>query len=157
VNTIRNVEAAAVADGKGQPFSVRFSKDADLYIEEEARRTGRSKSAVVEDLALEAAKARRFPGIVFQEDWPDRRAVVEDTGFDVWQLCETIDNYGSVAEVVADFPLVTELHCQLARSYRKAYPEEIDQKIAANNRPREELEALYPFIEWVSYEELKAR
>lgn len=142
---------------KGQPFSIRFTKDADLYVDEEARRTGRSKSAVVEDLALEAAKARRFPGIVFQGDWPDRKPVVADTGFDVWQLCETIDNYGSVAKVVADFPLVTELHSRLARSYREAYPDEIEQAIADNRRSREELQALYPFIEWVSYAELVAR
>ena len=141
---------------KGQPFSIRFTKEADLYVDEEARRTGRSKSAVVEDLALEAAKARRFPGISFQGEWPDREPVINDTGFDVWQLCETIDNYGSVAKVVADFPLVSELHCRLARSYRAAYPEEIEGAIASNNRSREELQALYPFIEWVSYEELTA-
>ncbi len=139
---------------KGQPFSVRFTKSADHYVDEEARRTGRSKSAVVEDLALEATKARRFPGISFQGEWPDRTPVINETGFDVWQLCETIDNYGSVAKVVADFPLVTELHCRLARSYREACPDEIDEAIAKNNRPRDELQALYPFIEWVSYEEL---
>lgn len=142
---------------KGQPFSIRFSKDTDRYVDEEARRTGRSKSAVVEDLALEATKARRFPGITFQGEWPDREPVIADTGFDVWQLCETIDNYGSVAKVVADFPLVTELHCRLARSYRDAFPDEIAAAIADNNRPRDELRALYPFIEWVSYSELAAK
>jgi len=141
---------------KGQPFSIRFTKDADQFVEEEARRTGRSKSAVVEDLAIEATKARRFPGITFQGEWPDRAPVINETGFDVWQLCETIDNYGSVPKVVADFPLVTELHCRLARSYREAHPDEIDEAIATNNRPRDELQALYPFIEWVSYEELAA-
>lgn len=83
--------------------------------------------------------------------------MVTDTGFDVWQLCETIDSYGSVAKVVADFPLVTELHCRLARSYREAYPDEIEQAIAHNRRSRDELQALYPFIEWVSYAELVAR
>ncbi len=141
---------------KGQPFSIRFTKSTDHYVTEEAKRTGRSKSAVVEDLALEAAKARRFPGISFQGEWPDREPVITDTGFDVWQLCETIDNYGSVASVVADFPLVTELHCRLARSYRDAFPDEIDEAIANNNRSREELQALYPFIEWVAYAELVA-
>lgn len=141
---------------KGQPFSIRFTKEADHYVDEEARRTGRSKSAVVEDLALEAAKARRFPGVTFQGDWPDRQPVISDTGFDVWQLCETIDNYASVAKVVADFPLVTELHCRLARSYRDAYPDEIESAIVRNSRSRDELQALFPFIEWASYEELAA-
>lgn len=142
---------------KGQPFSVRFTKSVDAYVDEEARRTGRSKSAVVEDLALEASKARRFPGVAFQGDWPDRKPVIIDTGFDVWQLCETVDNYGSVAKVVADFPLVTELHCRLARSYREAFPDEIELAIAHNNRSKDELDALYPFVEWVSYAELAAK
>ena len=141
---------------KGQPFSIRLAKSADRYMDEEARRTGRSKSAVVEDLALEAAKARQFPGITFQGEWPEREPVIADTGFDVWQLCETIDNYGSVAKVVADFPLVTELHCRLARSYRDAYPDEIELAIANNSRSREELRHLFPIIDWVSYTELAA-
>lgn len=141
---------------KGQPFSIRLAKSADRYMDEEARRTGRSKSAVVEDLALEAAKARQFPGITFQGEWPEREPVIADTGFDVWQLCETVDNYGSVAKVVADFPLVTELHCRLARSYRDAYPDEIELAIANNNRSREELRHLFPIIDWVSYAELAA-
>ena len=141
---------------KGQPFSIRLAKSADCYMDEEARRTGRSKSAVVEDLALEAAKARQFPGITFQGEWPEREPVIADTGFDVWQLCETIDNYGSVAKVVADFPLVTELHCRLARSYRDGYPDEIELAIANNSRSREELRHLFPIIDWVSYTELAA-
>ena len=139
---------------KGQPFSIRFTKSTDHYVEEEAKRTGRSKSAVVEDLALEATKARRFPGISFQGEWPDREPVITDTGFDVWQLCETLDNYGSVAKVVADFSLVTELHCRLARSYRDAFPDEVEGAIANNNRSGDELRALYPFIEWTAYAEL---
>lgn len=142
-----------MAEQKGQPFSVRFTKAIDVYVEEEARRTGRSKSAVVEDLALEAAKARRFPGVSFQGAWPEREPVVTGTGFSVWQLCDTIEAYGSVEDVVADFPGVTELHCRLARAYRDAYPEEIAEAVAASRRGADELRALYPFIEWVSYAE----
>lgn len=144
-----------MAETKGQPFSIRLSKETDLFMEAEASRTGRSKSAVVEDLAVEGAKLRRFPGISFQGEWPDRDAIVTGTGFDVWQLCESIDNYGSIEAAVDDFPAVTELHCRLARAYRETYPEEIDRRISESNRPVEELRALYPFIEWVSYAELK--
>lgn len=142
-----------MAEQKGQPFSVRFTKAIDVYVEEEARRTGRSKSAVVEDLALETAKARRFPGVSFQGAWPEREPVVTGTGFSVWQLCDAIEAYGSVEDVVADFPGVTELHCRLVRAYRDAHPEEIEEAIAASRRGADELRALYPFIEWVSYAE----
>lgn len=140
----------AMAADKGQPFSVRFSRETDIYIDAEAKRTKRSRSAVVEDLALEAAKSRRFPGIAFRGDWPAREPYLVGIGFDVWELCETIDNYGSVKKVVDDFPQVTELHCRVARLYREAYPEEIDSAIAENNRSVEEWRALYPFIEWTS-------
>jgi uncharacterized protein (DUF433 family) len=140
---------AVVAEQKGQPFSVRFSKAIDLFMEEEARRQKRSKSSIVEELAEEASKSRRFPGVVFHGGGIlERRAHLLGSGFDVWQLCETIAHYGSVDAVLADFSKVTEQHCRTALAYQRAYPDEIESMIARNNRPREEWEALYPFIEW---------
>lgn len=139
-----------MAEEKGQPFSVRFTKETDLYVEDEARRLGRSKSALVEELALEAAKARRFPGIAFRGEWPHREPWIVGTAFDVWELCEAIDSYGGVDRVIAAFDGLTDLHCRLATAYRSAYPEEIEQAIAENQRPAEEWRALYPFIEWVA-------
>jgi uncharacterized protein (DUF433 family) len=140
---------AVVAEQKGQPFSVRFSRAIDLFMEEEARRQKRSKSSIVEELAEEASKSRRFPGVVFHGGGIlERRAHLLGSGFDVWQLCETIANHASVEAVLADFSKVTELHCRTALAYQRAYPEEIETMIARNNRPREEWEALYPFIEW---------
>ena len=50
----------------GKPFSVRFSRRTDLFVEHEAARTNRSKSAIVEGLAEEAATIRRFAGIGFR-------------------------------------------------------------------------------------------
>lgn len=131
---------------KGQPFSVRFSGPTDRAIEAEAKRLKRSKSAIVESLAEEAMRMRRFPGIAFEGDDVRRDAIVVGTGFDVWQLIETLQSYGSSQEVVDDFPLVSERHVRLAEAYHAAYPEEIDEAIAENNRPIEELLELYPFI-----------
>jgi len=140
---------AALAEQKGQPFSVRFSKATDVYMEEEARRQRRSKSSIVEELAEEASKTRRFPGVVFHGGrLLERRAHVLGSGLDVWELCWTIDNYGSVERVEADFEKITEQHCRVALAYRQAYPDEVEALIASNNRPLEELEALYPFIDW---------
>jgi hypothetical protein len=50
---------------KGEPFSVRFSLPTDHLVEDEARRTRRSKSAIVETLTEEAVRTRRFAGIGF--------------------------------------------------------------------------------------------
>lgn len=138
-----------MAEQKGQPFSVRFSKATDLFMEEEARRRKRSKSSIVEELAEEASKSRRFPSVVFHGGTVlERRAHLLGTGFDVWELCWTIENYGSIEAVVDDFPKVTEQHCQIALAYRDAYPGEIDEMIARNNRTLEEWEALFPFVDW---------
>lgn len=56
---------------KTQPFSIRLGQTAELLVADEARRAGRSRSAVVEELAEEAAKARLFT------DWLDFPAIVD--------------------------------------------------------------------------------
>ena len=53
---------------KGQPFSVRLEDVTEKVVEAEARRTRRSKSAVVEAFTEETARTRRFPGIAFRGD-----------------------------------------------------------------------------------------
>jgi hypothetical protein len=69
---------------KSTPFSMRISKGLEEFVEREARRTGRSKGAVVEALADEALRMRLFPGIAFRgADW-ERRPWVIGTASDVW-------------------------------------------------------------------------
>ena len=47
---------------KSSPVSVRISKQLEALVDQEARRTGRSRSAVLEALADEALRMRLFPG-----------------------------------------------------------------------------------------------
>ena len=47
---------------KTQPFSIRLGAQANLLVADEVRRSGHSRSVVVEELAEEAAKARLHPG-----------------------------------------------------------------------------------------------
>src|SRR5215207_11704686 len=119
---------------KGEPFSIRLAAPTDELVAEEARRSRRSKSSVVEELTEESARMRRFPGIGFRDEYPRRRPWVLGTGLDVWELIDVLESYGSVGAVVDDFPLVTERHVRLAAAYRDAYPEEIDEAIAENHR-----------------------
>lgn len=138
-----------MAEEKGQPFSVRFSKRTDLYMEEEARRLKRSKSSIVEEFAEEAAKIRRFPEITFHGGSVlERRAHIVGTGLDVWEVCMLIDDYGSIEAVVADFPKLSLHHCRVALAYRRAHPDEVDTFISGNRRPIDEMEALYPWVDW---------
>jgi uncharacterized protein (DUF433 family) len=143
------MEAAAVAEAKGQPFSVRFTKRTDAFMDAEARRLKRSKSSLVEELTEEGAKVRRFPGLAFRGEGPYREPWIVGTGLDVWELCEILEHYdGSIERVTADYDGVDERGCRLALAYRREYEEEIADAIAQNNRIAEEWLALYPFVEF---------
>jgi uncharacterized protein (DUF433 family) len=133
----------------GKPFSVRFSRRTDLFVEREAARTKRSKSAIVEGLAEEAATIRRFPGLAFRGDDWDRRPWAIGTGLDVWELVDMLRSYdGDVERLLADNQL-DRRHVQLALAYYEEHREEIDETIADNRRPVDELKSLYPFVQFV--------
>jgi uncharacterized protein (DUF433 family) len=130
---------------KSAPFSMRLSAGFDAVVTDEARRTKRSKGAIVEALAEEAMHMRLFPGIAFKgTDW-DRRPWVIGTGFDVWQVIDAYRDFDSVERMVASFSLETR-HIELALAYYERFPKEIDEAIASNRRPLSELRAEYPFI-----------
>ncbi len=133
---------------KGEPFTVRFGASTQLLIEEEARRSKRSRSAIVEELADEALRTRRFPGIGFRDESPYRRAWVVGTGLDVWELCDLIDRYPDIEALVADFPLIEARHCDLALAYQRTYADEIAEQIADNDRPPEERLERAPFVRY---------
>lgn len=130
---------------KGQPFSVRLEAETEMLVDAEARRTRRSKSAVVEAFTEEAARTRRFPGIAFRGDDARRRAWVIGSGLDVWEVIEMLEDFGSPEALVADTHL-SSAQVRLAAAYRDAYPTEVDEAIADNRRPLDELRVLFPFI-----------
>lgn len=133
---------------KGQPFSVRLEDRTEKLVEAEARRTRRTKSAVVEAFTEETARTRRFPGIAFRGDDARRRAWVIGSGLDVWEIVHMLEDFGSFEALVADTPL-SRAQVRLAVAYRDAYPDEIDDAIADNRRSLADVGVLFPFIEVV--------
>lgn len=131
---------------KGQPFSVRLDEQTEQLVEAEARRTRRTKSAIVEAFTEETARTRRFPGLAFRGDDARRRAWVIGSGLDVWEVIAMLEDFGSSGALVADTSL-SLAQVRLAVAYRDAYPDEINEMIADNRRPLADLAALYPFIE----------
>lgn len=130
---------------KSAPFSMRLSKRVEALVDQEARRTGRSKGAIVEALADEALRMRLFPGIAFRgADW-ERRAWVIGTALDVWQIVDAHRDIGSI-ERMAEGGSASERQIRLALGYYERFPEEIDAAIAENRRPIEQLEQEFPFI-----------
>jgi len=130
---------------KSSPFSIRLSQTTDRFVEAEARRTKRSKGAVVEALTEEAARMRRFPGVAFRGEEPYREAWVIGAGLDVWELVEMLHDYGSSDALLAAHENISRRAVELARAYHETYPDEIDLKIADNRRAPSELRELYPF------------
>lgn len=134
---------------KGEPFSVRFTQATDRVVAEEARRTRRSKSAVVELLAEEAVRTRRFAGIGFRGEDAGRRPWVIGSGLDVWEIVQMAEEFGRMERLLAETQL-TERQVRLALAYRESYPDEVAEAIAQNRRAPEEWRELYPFIEFSS-------
>jgi hypothetical protein len=119
---------------KSQPFSIRLGEQADLLVRDEVRRSGRSRSVVVEELAEEAAKTRLLPGIAFRGT--PRRAWVIGTGLDVWEILELLRSYED-----------DERKLRLARTYAERFPDEIAAFTEDAIRPLDELRRLYPFLQ----------
>jgi len=134
----------AVAIHKGQPFTVRLTPSTEDWIDREARRGKRTKSAVLEELLDEAIHARRFPGIAFRGPAHSRRAWLVGTALDVWEIIEAYQAVGE-ARLVAEGDLsAAQVH--LAVSYYRTYPDEIDEAVSENGRAEGEWHALYPSV-----------
>ena len=131
---------------KAEPFSVRFTLPTDRVVQEEARRTRRSKSAVVEALADEAVRTRRFAGIGFRGEDAARRPWVIGSGLDVWEIVQMLEDFGS-HERLLEATQLTEPQLHLAIAYRDSYPDEIAEAVAQNRRSAEQWRALYPFVQ----------
>ena len=134
---------------KAAPFSMRLSDVTDQLVSEEAKRTRRTKGAVVEALAEEALRTRRFPGIAFRgSDW-SRRPWVIGTALDVWEIVAASGSYRAPGEMAAATDL-TEPQIRLALAYYAEFPDEIDATTAESVRPLAELQRQYPTIDTIA-------
>ena len=138
-------DARVSAPSRSRPFTLRLSANLDRHIAAIASRTGRSKAAVVESLADEANRCRRYPGIAFRgQEW-DRDAWIPSAGLDVWQVIRGLQDFGNGVERMAQETDLTEAQIRLAAAYYHEYQAEIDHAIAADRRTVEELRQEYPF------------
>jgi uncharacterized protein (DUF433 family) len=136
----------AARAAKTQPFSIRLGAQTNMLVADEARRSGRSRSAVVEELTEEAAKLRMHPGVGFRGR--PRRAWVIGSGLDTWEIIDLLRSYDDdERELLCEHPLLSRQHVRTARTYAEHFPEEIEALIVENRRPLAELRGLYPFLQ----------
>lgn len=132
---------------KEKPFTMRLRRDFEELLEIEARRSRRSKAQVLEALADEALRMRRFPGIGFMGAEHDRRAYLLGTGLEVWEIMELVRDYGEDGrELMFDAHPITERQLEVVLAYYREYSEEIDWRIEENSRSPEEWHRLYPGV-----------
>lgn len=142
--------------GLANPHTVRRTYQSADAVRAEARRTRRTKSAVVEAFTEETARTRRFAGIAFRGDDARRRAWVIGSGLDVWEIVHMLEDFGSPEALVTD-TTVSLTHVRLAVAYRDAYPDEVTEAIADNRRSRDDVGVLFPFITLADAREQRAR
>ena len=131
---------------KSEPITLRLSSELDRWVTDEARRTRRPKGTVVEALAEEALKTRRFPGIAFRGDDWDRRAWMTGSALDVWEIVRAYQECASVDELAGQGSLSAR-QIKMALTYYQQYPEEVDARLERDRRQLDELRAAYPGVE----------
>src|SRR5579862_8275436 len=132
---------------KSAPINIRLSSDLEKRINALARRTGRSRNALLESLIDEAERERRYPGLRFRGTDSTRRPYIIGTGMDVWEIVRALQDFADDAARLANETKLATQDIGLALAYYREFPEEIDQALAMDRRPLEELQRDYPFIE----------
>jgi hypothetical protein len=135
---------------KTGPFTVRLSPRIESRITQIALETKRSKGAVLEELADEAERARRFPGIAFRGPNWSRRAWVLGSSLDVWEIVQAFKDYDENGEKMLAETALAPRQLRMALAYYREFRDEIDTAIAGNRQTIDEIEAEYPFLEVVT-------
>ena len=119
-----------------RPRTLRLPErlEADLNREFQLRGT-REWSAGVVELLSEAVRMRRVPGIMFTDGMRGRRAVLAGTGIEVWEIAAMWLSQGRDAEALqAAYHWLTAAQLRTAIAYYEAYPAEIDERLALEER-----------------------
>ena len=107
-----------------------------------------SSASVAIELLTEATKMRRCPGIFFADGPSGRQARIAGTGLDVWEVIATYQSLNrDFARFRQAYSWLSEAQLRAALGYYAAYPDEIDRRIALNERwTREHVVAQHPSL-----------
>ena len=143
------------------PRSVRFDDDVLARLGRYVKaHPGTSTSSVANLFVDEALRSYEHPGIVFRDGPTGRRAALV-SGPDVWEVIGALHALreesptlrdDDLREALAEVSGLSAEHVATALRYYVAYPEEIDERIAAN-----ETEAAREHALWQSQQALLRR
>ncbi|WP_419946518.1 CopG family transcriptional regulator [Candidatus Poriferisodalis sp.] len=129
-----------------RPTSLRLPEALRTRLDDESRRIASAPSSLAVVLIDEGLKMRRFGGIVFRDGPTGRRAGLA-SGPDVWEIVRDLKRHGAgasgdpVSVVAEETGLAPEL-IGLAADYYATFPDEVNDRIAADARAAEEMRAL---------------
>lgn len=128
--------------------TLRIPAEVVKAINELAEALDRDFSAAAVEILAEGVKMRRCPGILFADSPSGRHARVAGTGLDVWEVIATYKSLDrDVARLRKAYHMLSDVQFRAALGYYAAYPEEIDRRIALDERwTKERLLAEYPFL-----------
>jgi uncharacterized protein (DUF433 family) len=113
-----------------------------------ASRGVREWSAGMIELLTEAIRMRRVPGIIFVDSSTGRRPAVAGAGVDVWEIVATWKVLGQDdAKIYEAYDWLNPTQLGAALAYYRRYPEEIDERIALEERwTPEEVRRTLPLV-----------
>lgn len=128
--------------------SLRVPQDAHEAISSLAKRSGRDFSSIANEMLTEAVKMRRVPGIVFADGPAGRRARIAGTGLEVYEVVGVYRRaHGDWGRLREAYHWLTEQQLRAALAYADAYPDEIDARLAEEERwTPERVWGEYPFM-----------
>ena len=113
--------------------SVRIDDATSRDIDRLRKGRGATFSSLASELLAEAAKMRRCPGVVFADGPSGRRARIEGTGIEVWEVIASYLALGKDDKRLRKaYAWLSDRQMLAALGYHRAYPKEIEDLIEAN-------------------------
>jgi len=127
---------------------IRLTEGLEREIERDAQLRGQSFTSTTSEMLSEAVRMRRVPGVVFTDGPAGRRATIAGTGQDVWEVIATWKDAGEQWNALREsYDWLTDFQLRSALAYYKIYPEEIDARLAVEERwTPERVESEFPFL-----------
>ena len=127
---------------------IRLTEGLEREIERDAQLRGQSFTSTTSEMLFEAVRMRRVPGVVFTDGPAGRRATIAGTGMDVWEVIATWKDVGEQWGALREsYDWLNDFQLRSAVAYYKIYPDEIDSRLAVEERwTPERVESELPFL-----------